>query len=279
VHPDAGGAREIMAKVAANIAAATDGRRQFVYQQRVRASLVRNDGQIARRETRTYAAVPQERSTDKTLITFDGEYLAGKKMAQYSAPGVKDKGNSEDRETLQSLAEGLVNAPGAKDGIPRTLFPLQSEELTYYKFLLKGESTLHDRQVYDIVFEPVDTGDLCIHVGGDEENACHQWKGEVWVDAEDYQPVRIETQLAKGVPWGVRVFLGINVRQYGFTIDYQRVAPDVWFPVSYGTEFHLAVLWGYKRTVTLAMDNTDFRRTRADSEIHYDLKPQIVPQQ
>ena len=68
---------------------------------------------------------------------------------------------------------------------------------------------------HDLVFEPLEK-ELCIHVGGGE-NPCadRQWKGEAWIDAEEFQPVRIETQLAQGVPWGIRVFLGTNVRQLG----------------------------------------------------------------
>jgi hypothetical protein len=152
------------------------------------------------------------------------------------------------------------------------LFPLGSEELGYYRFSLKGEADVHERHTYDIVFEPADLQDLCIHVGEDDQNPCHQWKGEVWIDTQEFQPVRIETQLAKAVPWGVRVFLGTNVHQLGFSIDYQRVAENVWFPAAYGTEFSLDVLWGYKRTITLSMESSGFQRTDADSTIHYDLQ-------
>lgn len=54
----------IMQKVAANTAAATDARRQYVYTQSVRASLARGDGRIARKETRQFLVVPQETTTD-----------------------------------------------------------------------------------------------------------------------------------------------------------------------------------------------------------------------
>jgi hypothetical protein len=126
------------------------------------------------------------------------------------------------------LVDELVNARDTRDGIPRELFPLRGEDLGYYKFSLKGETYMGGRRTYDILFEPVDTKDLCIHVGTDDKSPCHQWKGEAWMDAEDYQPSRIETQLAKGVPWG------------------------------------------YKRTITLSMESTDFRKTDANSTIHYD---------
>jgi hypothetical protein len=273
-----------MQKVAANTTAATEGRRQYVYHQKVIASLVRGDGKIAGKETREYAVVPQKTTTDKTLTSFSGEYRDGKRMVPYSQPGVKEKGDDGDRELVQKLADELVNAKNTRDGIPHDLFPLSSADLGYYKFSLKGETNLRGRRTWDILFEPANLKGLCIQAGpvfhleasigsadtaAVDDRACHQWKGEAWIDAEEYQPVRIETKMAKGVPWGVRLF-GINVRQLGFSIHYQRLAENVWFPSTYGTEFNIVVFWGYKRAVTLSMENTAFRKTDADSTIHYD---------
>lgn len=260
----------IMKKVAANTTAATEARRQYVYKQKVRASMVRSDGQITCKESREYTVVPQEATTDKALVSLSGECRQGKKMVPYSQPAPKNKDGEGDRENIESLVDDLVNAKDTRDGIPRELFPLHDEDLAYYKFSLKGETSLRGRRTYDILFEPIDIKDLCIHVGADNESPCHQWKGEAWIDAEDYQPARIDTETAKGVPWGVRVFLGINIRQLGFSINYQRVAENVWFPATYGTEFRLVVFWGYKRTITLSMENTDFRKTDASSAIHFD---------
>jgi hypothetical protein len=109
----------------------------------------------------------------------------------------------------------------------------------------------------------------CITIGADDECDSPSWKGEAWIDAEELQPVRIQTQQAFQVPWGVKVFLGTNIQQSGFAISYQRVAENVWFPVSYGTEFRFNVLWGYKRTVTLSLESSDFRIASADSKIEY----------
>ena len=266
-----GDAPAIMNKAAANTTEATEARRQYVYKQRVRAGLVRTTGPIRRRETRAYTVVPQKTTTDKILVSFSGEYRDGKQMVPYTQPGVKDKGDQGDRELIQELVEALVNAKNSRDRIPHQLFPLRSEELEYYRFSLKGEADVRGRHTYDIVFEPAELQSLCIHVGGDEENPCHPWKGEVWIDTQEFQPVRIETQMAKAVPWGVRVFLGTNVHQLGFSIDYERVAENVWFPAAYGTEC-LDLLWGYKRTITLSMESSGFQKTDADSTIRYDLQ-------
>ena len=268
---DGNQALAIMSRMAANASAATDARRQYVYHQQVRAALSRSGGQLARKETRDYTVTPRESITEKTLTSFSGEYRSGKRMAVYTRPGIKDAGDQGDREAIEELIDGLVNAKNTRDGIPPALFPLHSNDLGHYVFSLKGETTLRGRRAYEIHFEPTDMNGVCIHVGADEETPCYRWTGEVWIDMEDYEPIRIETKLAKGVPWGLRVFMGVDVRQYGFSVNYNRVAEKVWFPVSYGTEFRITVFWGYKRTVALSMENNDFRRTDATFTIHFDF--------
>lgn len=255
----------IMARMAANVEQAASARRQYVYQQSVRASLVRSNGDVARREKREYTALPTDTRTDKQLVKFQGEYRRGKQMVPYSEPGYKYKGTDIDGALLSELVDDLVNNKESRDGIPHSLFPLASKDLPAYRFALKGQSVLQGRAVWEIAFEPGQKQG-CITV---DECDSHPWSGTVWVDAEELQPVRIQTRLAARVPWGVRVFLGTNLRQTGFSISYTRAGEHVWFPSTYGTEFHLNVLWGYKRTVTLSMENSGFRRTGAESTIEY----------
>ncbi len=271
---ETGDASAIMEKVAANVAQTVEARRHYVYKQRVVATVARSDGKISCKETSEYTVVPQESTTEKTLTRFAGECRDGNRMVPHSEPGAGRRNDHADSAIVDELVDGLVNAKGSRDGIPHSLFPLGPDELKYYKFSLKGETVLQGRRVFDIRFEPSEVRDLCIHVGGDEDNPCHQWKGEVWIDMQEFQPVRIHTEMAKGVPWGVRLFLGINIRQLGFSVTYLRAGEGAWFPASYGTEFRITVLWGYKRTITLAMDNSEFRRTDASSTIQFDGPPE-----
>ena len=285
--PKQGNAMDIMKKVAANTAAATEGRRQFVYRQRIRAGLLQSNGQVVCRESREYTVVPQPARTEKKLVSFSGECRDGKQMVAYAEPSVAWPGLKENaaievndgRENIAGMIGALANDKNSRDGIPPQLFPLAAEDLEYYRFTLKGETTVKGRRAYDVTFTPVERNGFCVHIDTDKdgdkdgdkaEHICRPWKGEAWIDAEDYQPVRIDTQLAKGVPWGVRVFMGINVRQLGFSLNYQRVTDGVWFPATYGTEFRITVFWGYKRTITLSMENTDFKKTDAQSTVTFD---------
>jgi hypothetical protein len=270
-------AAAIMAKVAANVEQATDARRQYVYQQLVRSSLVRSNGQISRKETRTYHVFPGEKSTEKKLASFAGQYRKGKSLINYSEPGFEYKGIDIDADLIKSLTEDLVNEKGSRDGIPHSLFPLNSKKLGAYSFAWKGESEYKGRKTYRIAFEPREKK-TCVEIGGDSEGDCDEaWKGEAWIDAAELQPVRIVTDLAFKIPWGVRVFLGTNLRRTGFSITYVRVAENVWFPATYGTEFRLDVLWAYKRTVTLSLESSDFQKTGASSKIEYNVPAAATP--
>jgi hypothetical protein len=266
-------ADEIMAKVADRMESATEARRQYVYRQKVRSSLTRSNGQPARREAREYSVFPTEKGTEKKIVFFHGEYRKGKQTIVYSHPEPHHTDEGLDAELLTELTDDLVNDKDSRDGIPHSLFPLASKDLAYYQFVMKGETAFEGRRVYRIAFEPVKK-EMCVHIGQDDPCDSRPWKGEAWIDAVEFQPARIVTELTFQIPWGVRVFLGTNIRQTGFSITYRRVAEDVWLPLTYGTEFKLNILWGYRRTIALAMDNSNFQKTDATSTISYDVTTQ-----
>lgn len=264
---------EIMFKMAANVERAVDARRQYVYDQLVRSTLTRSNGNIARREKREYTVLPMPEKTAKKLVSFEGAYgTGGRTLTPYSEPGFKYKDSDIDGSLVADLTDDLVNAEGSRDGIPHALFPLRTRDLPHYKYSLLGAVDHRGRRAYRIAFEPVKKKAKSYGIGDDDaaEHEMRPWKGEAWVDAEEFQPVRIATDMAYGIPWAVKVFLGINLRQTGFSVTYDRIAEGVWFPVTYGTEFKVTVLWGYKRTIALSMESRNFRKTDVRSEINFD---------
>lgn len=273
---DAPDAAAIMQRMAANLDSALDARRQYVYKQRVKARLVRTNGQTARAEKREYTAAPGPERTEKTLVSLAGEYHKSKKeIIPYDKPGFEKGGMDIDGGIMEGLIKGLADDKDSRDGIPRDLFPLHAKDLASFRFTYLGETEVKGRKAHRVAFEPLDKKVNCLNIGdnkedGEPECKAKPWKGEAVVDAEEYQPVRIFTDLTFKMPWGVKVFLGTNLRQTGFAISYVRVAPNVWFPATYGTEFRLDVLFGYKRVMTLALDSSDFQKTEAKSEIKFD---------
>jgi hypothetical protein len=72
------------------------------------------------------------------------------------------------------------------------------------------------------------------------------------------------------MPMAVQILLGTNIRGLGFSVSYQKFADKVWFPVSYGGEFEVRGLFLYRRTITIALTNSDFRHTDVNSDVAYD---------
>lgn len=261
----------IMAKVAANVEKATDLRRQYVYRQYVTSSLVRSSGQISRKEKREYQVFPTAKTTEKKLVLLNGQYRKGKEMVSYTEAGFKYKEMDVDGDLIRDLTKDLVDEKNSRDGIPHSLFPLRAKDLPGYRFTANGEFEHLGRRTYKILFEPAQKHN-CINIGdGDDECAGPVWKGEAWIDAAELEPARITTEQTFRMPWGVKVFLGTNLQQTGFSVTYKRLGDNVWFPVSYGTEFRFSVLWGYKRTVTLSLVSDGFQKTDAASKIEYEL--------
>jgi hypothetical protein len=70
----------------------------------------------------------------------------------------------------------------------------------------------------------------------------------------------------------VKILLGTNVKGLGFSVAYQKFADGVWFPVSYGGEFEVRAVFFYKRTISVSMTNSDFRRTDVTTKVAYAIE-------
>ena len=206
--------------------------------------------------------LPSPKGTEKHLDLFEGRYVHKGKTGTYSDPSFEDSGMDIDAGLVKDLTDDLVNDKKSRDGISPDLFPLTAAEQRHYDFQLAGTQKVGPVEALKLTFTPKKD---------DEDDRC--WAGEALVDPVEYQPIRITTRLALHIPLAVKVLLGTNIRQLGFTLTCRRVADGLWFPVSYGTEFHLRVLFGYARTVTMSMDNRDFRRASAESSIHFENEP------
>jgi hypothetical protein len=256
---------EIMRDVAKHQDQAEQLRKKYSYTQKVRIRALRGDGKLSREEYCTYNVAPAEKTTGKELVQFKGRYENKGRIIEYHKPGehIPDKNLDIDADLVPDLRDGLINDKESRDGLAKDLFPLTSAEEEKYQYELEGEETYKGRQVYRIKFQPKKG----LKGFGDEQTV---WAGEVLVDKAERQPVSVATHMVKGLPFLVKTTLGTNVHQLGFAVTYARLEHDVYFPVSYGGEFDLKVLFVYKRTFTISMENKDFRRCEADSKITYE---------
>ncbi|MBE0657488.1 MAG: hypothetical protein IH602_07335 [Bryobacteraceae bacterium] len=257
---------EILARVAANQDRAEKVRTRIVYQQSVRTRLLRGGGKLAREEKRFYTVTPTENATGKQLDKVEGLYEKGGKLHPYSDPKFRHKGLDLDGEIAESLTDDLVNDKNSRDGISRDLFPLTRSEQSHYTFRFDGYHSVAGVRALRLAFSPVKRpkGDAC------EDDCGRPWSGTVLIHPDEFQPISIVTNMSNPIPGWVKVVFGINLKQLGFSLAYRKVAGGLWFPSTYGTEFGLRVFFGYGRTVTLSMENTDFRLASAESSIVYD---------
>ena len=243
---------EIMARVAANQDREEKARAEYVYQQRIHVASLRTNGKLAREETADYLVTPTPDGTKKELKHIDGRYWHKGKYLEFQGEPVPEAGWL-DSSLVESFRDDLSNDK-SKDGLGRDLFPLTSEEQKTYHFELAGEETVRGRKVYRVRFRPRDKNELT-------------WAGEALIDAEEFEPVRVYTKLSRRIPFFVRTLLGTDLPGVGFNVEYRRFDENVWFPVSFGTEFRLRAVFFINRDITVSLENSAFERAKVQSTI------------
>ncbi|MDE1162738.1 MAG: hypothetical protein PW792_12430 [Acidobacteriaceae bacterium] len=277
-------ADEIMQRVATNQDAAAAMRTHFVYTQHAR-TISRKGKTIRCEETTDYRITPTATGSDKQLLKLDGRvFYKGKYIAYDSLKGPADirptnyddkddasllharealKKADDDTETDRNLVEnmrdGLTSDKKSRDGVSANLFPLTSKEQKDMIFHLLGHELKNGRDTFHIHFEPKDKDDI-------------GWKGDAWIDVNEFQPVVIQTALSRQLPFAVRGLLGTNLPGLGFTATYapqpSANAPGaVWFPESFGTEFKIKLLFVFSREIILSVANRDFEQTHTGARI------------
>lgn len=245
-------AQEIMARVAANQDQAQKLRAEYIYQQHIHVATRRTNGKLVREEATDYLVTPTPTGTKKELKHIEGRYWSKGKYLDFQGEPVPEP-DTIDGDIVHDFRGDLANDK-SKDGLARDLFPLTSEEQKKYSFVLAGEETFRGRKVYRVKFRPVDKSEIT-------------WAGEAMIDAEDFQPVTVFTHLSHKIPFAVRALLGTDLPGVGFSVQYRRFDEGIWFPVSFGTEFRLHVLFFINRDITVSLENSAFERAKVQSKI------------
>jgi hypothetical protein len=250
---------DIMARVAAGQTRSQDARKQYTYHQKQVLRMLRGSGKLAREERREYEITPAAHGAQKELAHFEGKYEYKGKEVPYDSPGYTYKELDIDGELIDEMSEEMTNDEHSKDGLACDLFPLTEAEQHKYTFQLKGTEQYRGRAVYRVKFQPKPH----------QESGEAAWRGEALIDAAEYQPVFVQTSLASRIPLAVKVLLGTNITGLGFAVSYERFEDGIWFPVSYGGEFAVRAVFFYKRKISVAMTNQNFRRTHVESSVTY----------
>jgi hypothetical protein len=249
---------QIMARVAENQTRAQDLRRAYIYNQKVVARFHRTNGKLAREEKLEFVVTPTPGGIEKKLAHFEGKYERNGQFISYDEPGKQYKNIDVDGDLIQDMVNDMTGDKESKDGIGHDLFPLTASEQAKYIFTLEGKDVYRGRNIYRISFRPKPH----------EEDA--DWKGEALIDVGECQPLLVSTRFATHIPVAVKVLLGTDIKGLGFAVSYEKFDDGLWFPVSYGGEFHVRVVFFYSRNMSISMVNTGFTRAKVSSRIAYD---------
>ena len=260
-------AEAIMARVAANQDRAEADRSHYVYLQHARV-YSRKGTTVMCEEVTESRVTPTGEASHQDLLSLNGRYLRKHNYVTYTTPLTKEKEKNstdpddesltveigdDDRGLVEGIRTDLINAR-SKDGIDAHLFPLTSKSQSEYVFRLIGHEHVKGREVFHLEFRPKDKDE-------------YGWKGNAYIDVSAFQPVVVSTAMARKIPLPVRTLLGTNLPGLGFTIVYAPQPDGVWFPVSFGTEFKIHVLFFFSREIVIDAQNRDFEKTHVSSKM------------
>ena len=249
---------QIMARVAENQARAQEMRSAYVYNQKIVARFHRTNGKLAREEKSEYVVTPTPAGIERKLSHFEGKCERHGKIITYGETD-RIKGDLDiDGDLIRDIVTDTTGDKDSKDGLARGLFPLTASEQDKYIFTLLGQESLRGRPVYRVSFRPKPH----------QEDG--SWKGEALIDVAELQPVSVTTRLASKIPVAVKVLLGTDIKDLGFAVSYQKFDDGLWFPVSYGGEFHVRAVFFYARNMSISMVNSGFTRANVTTKIAYD---------
>jgi len=243
-------AQAIMERVAANQDRAEAQRKEFVYKQHIHILTHKPGGRLMREETADYDVAPTPDGTQKNLKSLTGKYWSKGKYLTFEGEPAPEA-DSLDGGMIRNFRDDLADEK-SKDGLGKDLFPLTTEEQKEYDFQLLGQETQDGRSVYHIGFGPKDKHDIT-------------WAGEAYIDAAEFEPVRVFTKLSRRIPLAVRTLLGTDVPGVGFNVVYKRQEDGVWFPATFGTEFRIRALFFINRQISVSLENSVFERTHVKS--------------
>lgn len=251
-------AAEIMRKVADNQDREQKARASFVYQQNIHVDTRRTSGKLAREERATLVVTPTPKGVEKKRQSITGRYWYKGRYVDFTGEPIPHS-DTLDGQLVSNFRDDLTN-DSTKDGLAKDLFPLTSDEQKDLKFELAGEQTVAGRKAWRIRFGPADKHEIT-------------WAGEALIDQEEFQPVSVYTRLSRRIPFFVRTMLGTDLPGLGFSVQYARVEKDIWFPVSFGTEFRLRAVFFINRDISVSLENKNFKRATVRSGIHYETVP------
>ena len=254
----------IMARVAEHQDKAEAERTRYTYVQH--ADVASHKGhKVLCREITDNRVTPTTSGSGQQLLALDGSLWLDGRYVRFTHPLTGDLKPGETREVtlrndddvdvnlVEHMRNNLTNTE-AKDGFHAGLFPLTGKAQAGYEYRLVRREPMNGHDTWLVHFKP-------------KEKDNFDWEGDAWIDTTAFQPVLVRTHLSRGVPFLVKTMLGTNVPGLGFSATYSPQPDGTWFPVTFGTEFRIHVLFFFSRQITMNIQNRDFQTTHTNARI------------
>lgn len=164
-----------------------------------------SQGRVKERTTKEHAVTAQGLEQSSRLVSVDGVALP---EAERQREQQKEEGN---REKFASRRERPA----------RQAHQLDRELLQRFQYRLLGTESMNGRSTYVLAFESQDKAS-----GGKiADKILARLQGRIWVDAEEFEPVRLEADL--GEPVAVGLFLAV-LDEFR-TVVIRRRLPSGWW--------------------------------------------------
>jgi hypothetical protein len=173
--------------------------------------------QNGKRTSKTYQVLMIEGSPYNKLIAVDGQPVAAKEGEDHKLQQEIKRRRSESPSARQKRLEQYQKER-------RQDHALMSEMVKAFEFTLKGEETVNGRRCFVLQAEPKPGYKPLSR----DTQVLRGMRGQMWVDAEEYQWVRVHAEVFRAVSFGLffaRVKPGTE-----FTLEQQPVQGKLWLP-------------------------------------------------
>ena len=184
-------------------------------------------GKVTKNEVSVSLRYPLAGALFEELVERDGRKLSPKETRN------EDKRKAKFiREVEERLAAGEHPQPERGPGVR-----FNEDLISRYQLTLVGTGTLRGHICWKIDFEPK-SGKLPMKERID--GALNKSTGRFWISQEDYGLVRLEFGMREPYKYWGGLLATIN--DTAATLEYKRIAPDVWVPESFDLSFDIKVL-------------------------------------
>lgn len=214
-----------------------------------------------KRTTRTYQVTMIQGSPYNTLVTINDQPLPPV-QAEEEARKFRKEVDRRRKETTSEKQKRLAKYQAER----RQDHALMSEMMKAFNFTLRGEETVNGRRCFVLVATPR----ASYQPKNRDTKVLKGMRGEMWVDIEHYQWVKVHAEVFRPVAFGL--FIAHVQPGTEFTLEQTPVENNIWLPSHFSTRVNATVLLFSNRS-TDDETYTDYRHPDNQKSAELSQKP------